>query len=260
MARGNILFDAGFAILPGFEGLKRRSAASYERALAEHVVTETRLRTALARDDALLAQMDALTRRREVLSQESDHRLLNNLQMIVSLLSLQSQTEANAETASRLSIAANRVATIARVHRHLHSMDGTQIVRFKRYLDDLCRDYSTMLTSEMRPDQVIAVEGIETELPTVTGIPLSLIANELITNAIKHGEGRITVKLERQSGKGHALSVCNDGSVLPEDFDPEACEGLGMSLVTGLAAQIGGKLRIDRGDTGKGTRFTVLFS
>ena len=204
--------------------------------------------------------MEELTHRREVLSQESDHRLMNNLTMIVSLLSLQSQTEANAEAASRLSIAANRVATIARVHRHLHSMDGAQIVRFKQYLDDLCRNYSIMLTSEMRPEQVIVVEGIEAELPTVIGIPLSLIANELITNAIKHGEGRIAVKLERQAGKGHALSVCNDGSVLPEDFDPGACEGLGMSLILGLVGQIGGELRIDRGETGEGTRFTVLFT
>ncbi len=258
MPRENFQFSKGFPH-PGFEGLKRRSAASYERALAEHASTEIRLRAALTRNETLLHQMEEFSRHREVLNQESDHRLLNNLHMIVSLLSLQGQSEPNTETASRLSIAASRVAAIARVHRHLHSMDGRQTVAFRQYLEDLCRNYSTMLTSEMRPDQVIVVEGIEVQLPTVMGIPLSLIANELITNAVKHGEGQITVKLERQSEKGHALSVRNDGSVLPEGFDPEACEGLGMSLVLGLAAQIGGELQIDHGDTGDGTRFTVLF-
>ncbi len=258
MPGASFQFSKGFAH-PGFESLKRRSAASYERALAEHVSTETRLRIALKRGDDLLRQMEEFSRRREILNQESDHRLLNNLNMIVSLLSLQGQKEANAEAASRLSIAAARVATIARIHRHLHSMDGRQTVAFKPYLNDLCRNYSTMLMSEMRPDQLIVVEGIEAELPTVVGIPLGLIANELITNAVKHGEGRIAVKLERQSKKGHALSVCNDGSVLPEGFDPETCEGLGMSLVLGLVAQIGGELRIDRGDSGGGTRFAVLF-
>ena len=104
-----------------------------------------------------------------------------------------------------------------------------------------------MSMSEERPDQLIAVEAIELSLPTTIGIPLSLIVNELVTNAIKHGRGRITVTLA-PSGKGHALSVSNDGSDLPEGFDPAACKGLGMTLVSSLVAQIGGELRIDRGD------------
>ena len=138
-------------------------------------------------------------------------------------------------------------------------MDGTPTVDFKPYLDRLCRDHSTMSMSEERPDQVIAVDAIELSLPTTIGIPLSLIVNELITNAIKHGSGRITVTLAR-SGKGHALSVSNDGADLPEGFDPTACKGLGMTLVSSLVAQIGGELRIDRGDDGDCTRFTVLFA
>jgi two-component system, sensor histidine kinase PdtaS len=95
-------------------------------------------------------------------------------------------------------------------------------------------------------------------LPTSTGIPLSLITNELVTNAIKYGKERITVKLS-QSGEGHALSVSNDGSTLPEGFDPAACAGLGMSLVLSLAQQIGGELRVDAGNENEFTRFTVLF-
>ena len=62
------------------------------------------------------------------------------------------------------------------------------------------------------------------------------------------------------SGKDHVLSVCNDGAGLPEGFDPTACKGLGMKLVSSLATQIGGELRIDRGDSDEGTRFSVLFS
>jgi two-component sensor histidine kinase len=62
------------------------------------------------------------------------------------------------------------------------------------------------------------------------------------------------------SGRRHALSVCNDGASLPEGFDPTACKGLGMTLISSLATQIGGELRIDRGDDGDSTRFTVLFA
>jgi two-component system, sensor histidine kinase PdtaS len=185
---------------------------------------------------------------------------LNGLQMIGSLLSLQSRASANAEAASQLAIAADRVATVGRVHRRLHSMDGVQTVAFKQYLEELCRDFSMMLSSEDRRDRVIAVEGIEIKLPTATAVPLSFIANELITNAAKHGKGRITVSLGANAAKGYALSVSNDGPALPEGFDPAASKGLGMTIVRSLVESIGGELRIGRGDRNQGTRFTVLFS
>ena len=259
MPLGNVPLSAPVSTLLGFESPQRRSAASYERELAEHKVTGSELRKALARDEALLRQKDDSIRQQKMLTEECHHRLLNNLQMIVALLLLQSRREANAETAARLSTAADRVRAIAGLHHHLHSMDGTPTVEFKPYLDRLCRDHSTMSMSEERPDQVIAVDAIALSLPTTIGIPLSLIVNELVTNAIKHGRGRITVTLS-PSGKGHALSVRNDGAGLPEGFDPTACKGLGMTLVSSLVAQIGGKLRIDRGDDGDCTRFTVLFA
>jgi two-component sensor histidine kinase len=259
MPLGNILLSARVSSLVGFESAEQRTAASYERELAAHKATESELRMALARDQALLREKDNAIRHQKTLTEECHHRLLNNLQMIVALLSLQSLKEANAETASRLSIAADRVRAIAGLHHHLHSMDSTPTVEFKPYLDRLCRDHSTMSMSDERPDQVIALDAIELSLPTTIGIPLSLIVNELITNAIKHGRGRITVTLA-PSGKGHALSVSNSGSELPEGFDPRACKGLGMTLVSSLAAQISGELRIDRGEGNDCTRFTVLFA
>ncbi len=255
----NVSFRARVSALLGLEDAQQRTVESYERELTQHRATEIELRSAHDRDAALLRQKDDLLNRQKMLTEECHHRLLNNLQMIVGLLSLQSRREANGEVASRLTVAANRVGAIAHLHRHLHSMDGTPTVEFKRYLDELCRDHSTMAMSEEHPDQHIVVDAIELSLPTTTGIPLSLVVNELITNAIKHGKGRITVTLA-SSEKGHALSVCNDGASLPEGFDPAACKSLGMGLVSSLVAQIDGKLRIDRGDDNHGTRFTVLFA
>ena len=144
----------------------------------------------------LLRQKDELIQQQELFSKESDHRLLNDLQMIVSLLSLQSRASANAEAASQLAAAADRIATIGRIHRRLHYCDGVQTVAFKQFLEDLCRDFSSMLSSDQRPERDIVVEGIEVKLPTVTAIPLGFIVNELITNAAKYGKGRITVRLE----------------------------------------------------------------
>ena len=195
----------------------------------------------------------------ELLSRESDHRLLNDLQMIVSVLSLQSRASANAEAASQLADAADRIATIGRIHRRLHCFDGVQTIAFKQFLEDLCRDFSTMLSSEERPERIIVVEGIDIELSTVTGTPLGFIVNELITNAAKYGKGRIAVRLEPNPEKGYALSVSNDGPALPEGFDPAACKGLGMRIIRSFVERIGGELRIGRDDNNQGTRFTVLF-
>ncbi len=247
-----------------FESQERPTRASYKRELIRHRRTETGLRQALALEEALLFQKDELIQQQAVLSQEADHRLLNGLQMIVSLLSLQSRASTNAEVASQLAAAADRVATIGRIHHRLHSFEGVQTFALKQYLEDLCGDFSVLLSPEMlssgHPRRIIVVEGIEITLPAVTAVPLGFIANELITNAAKYGVGRITVRLQRNLEKGYALSVSNEGPGLPAGFDPADRKGLGMRIIQSLVKQIGGELRIGRGDRDQGTRFTVLFS
>jgi two-component sensor histidine kinase len=231
----------------------------YERELEKHRVTEAKLRKSLIRESALLRQKDELTQQKDILSKESDHRLLNGMQMIASLLSLQSRASENDEVVSQLAAAADRIATIGRIHRRLHSLDGVQTFAIKQYLEELCRDFSMILSSKEHPERVVVVEGIEIELAAVTAIPLGFIANELTTNAAKYGTGRITVRLEPHPGKGYALSVSNGGPSLPEGFDPAACKGQGMRIVRSLVDRIGGELQIGQGDQNQGTRFTVLF-
>jgi two-component sensor histidine kinase len=244
---------------PAFGHVEHRTIASYEHELTERRGTEIRLHGALAREEALLRQKDELLNCREILSREADHRLMNGLQIVVSLLSLQSRSEANARAAAQLSSAANRVATIARIHSRLHSLDGLEAVAFKRFIVELCHDYSAMLTAEDRRNQGIVVEGVEAWLPAAIAIPLSLITTELITNAVKHGRGAITVRLEAPAEGGHVLSVCADGPALPQDFDPAAGEGLGMKIVLALVAQIGGTLQVGPCAQCQGTRFAAAF-
>ena len=240
------------------DGHQQRTVESYERELIKRRRTEIQLREALAREEALLQQKDELIRQMVVMHQESDHRLLNGAQMIVSLLTLQGRASKNAEVASQLAAAADRVATICRIHRHLHSFDGVRTIAIKQYLEELCRDFSKML-SLGSPDRVIAIEGVEINLSADTAIPLGFIANELLTNAAKYGTGRITLRLESDSQKRHSLSVSNEGPALPEGFDPAAGKGLGMRIIRSFVEQIGGELRIDRGDSNESTRFTVRF-
>ena len=102
MPLGSLLSSARVSALLDFESPERRTADSYERELAKHRATESKLRRAAARDQALLRRKGDQIRHQEMLTEECHHRLLNNLQMIVSQLSMQSRKEANAGAASRL--------------------------------------------------------------------------------------------------------------------------------------------------------------
>lgn len=237
-----------------------RKAANYEQKLESHRLIERQLRDVIAADESLLRQKDEAIEDQVLLKSEAEHRLLNDLQMIGSLLALQSRATDNLEVASQLAAAADRTAVIARIHRRLRSLDGVSTVAFKKFLMDLCSDVNFLVSPGQRGERDIAVEGVEIELPTGICRPLGFIANELITNAAKYGNGRITVRLEQCPGKGYALSVSNDGPPLPQNFDPAASKGLGMKIIRSLVERIGGELKIGRGASDEGAQFTVFFA
>lgn len=239
---------------------RRRRGIRFECELNGGACPVRELREALIREARLLRERDVLIEQQATLSRESDHRLLNNLQMVSSLLSMQSRASENVEAAAALTLAAARVATIGRIHRLLHSNDGVRTVAFKRFIEELCCDVTAMLSADECATRAIAVEGAELQLPTAIGIPLGFVVNELITNALKYGAGLITVRLEQVPRKGFALSVANDGPALPQDFDPADIKGLGMRIIRSFVAKIGGELLIGQGAGGRGARFTVLFS
>jgi two-component sensor histidine kinase len=218
-----------------------------------------KLRQSPVREDNLLREKDEFIQQQDMVHKESDHRLVNGLQLVVSILSLQSRASANAEVASQLAAAANRVAMIESIHRGLHRSDGANTVAFKQCIRRLCHDFSAMLFAKDCPEQTIDFEGIDIELPTAIAIPLGFIASELITNAAKHGNGPITGSLNAQSEKGYTLSVANNGPDLPDAFNPHACKGLGMKIIGSYLKRIGGKLQFGPGDRNQGARFTVLF-
>jgi len=224
---------------------------------AQHAALIAELQAARAREEAWLREKSDLFRRQDMLAQEFEHRLVNSLQIIVSLLSLQSRT-AGPEAAAQLTVAANRVASFGRVHRRLHLLDHQESVEFKQYLQHLCEDLSGLLFQEEN-ERSIAVEGATIDIPTVLAIPLGFIVNELITNSAKYAKSNITVRLETSPSIGHSISVLDDGPGLPAAFDPAASKGLGMKIVGSLVKQIGGELQIAPGKSGRGACFKVTF-
>ena len=231
--------------------------AGYEEALALHRESEASLRNSMLRESELLRQKDELILQKDMLSRESEHRLLNGLQMISSLLSLQSRATVNAETATQLTTASRRVAALARVHRHLHSHDNSQSVELRQYLELLCQDLADLASSGATARSLV-VEGPSLRIPAAIAIPLGFIISELITNSIKHAQGQIAVRLQ-ETPRGCALSICDDGPGLPKGFDPAVTKGLGMRLVSALVRQIDGAIDFGSGDLGRGTNVTVRF-
>lgn len=188
----------------------------------------------------------------ELMAKEIDHRVMNSLQFVSSLLSMQSRSPGVGEAAHHLQLAANRVAAVAKVHRHFtaEAADTTSCVGFLRRL---CSDLQSVLGRQ------IVVEGDEGNVPTTAIQPIGLLINELVTNAAKHGDGLIEVNYVVRDDV-YILSVCDAGEGLPPDFDlGEARTNLGMRLVTALANQLGGDLSAGTKEDGSGACFKVAF-
>jgi two-component system, sensor histidine kinase PdtaS len=250
--------DSVYAQRNVFQFSGRRAIEHDARRQTQYDAIGSELQAAFTREKAWLREKSDLLQRHDALAKEFEHRLANSLQIIVSALSLQSRI-ANPEAAAQLMVAANRVATFARVHRRLHELDHQASVEFKRYLQQLCEELSGLLL-DSETDRRITVEAAEIHIPTALAIPLALILNELITNSAKYAKTHITVRLESSSIMGHSLSVSDDGPGLPEAFDPARSKGLGMKIIATLVKQIGGALQIGPGDEGHGTRFTIKFN
>lgn len=186
----------------------------------------------------------------QLMAREVDHRVMNSLQFISSLLTLQSRVPNMGSAAEQLEVAANRVTAVARVHRHFYSNEAaeTSCIAFLRRL---CAELSGIVG---RP---IEVWGDEGNVPTTLIQPIGLMANELVTNAAKHGAGKIEVTYKNKDGV-HELAVCDEGTGLPDGFDPDqSATGMGMKVLRGLATQLRG--RVVASPAGNGSRFAVIF-
>lgn len=186
----------------------------------------------------------------QLMAKEIDHRVTNSLQFISGMLTMQGRSS-NSETASHLQIAANRVAAVAQVHRNFYTSEAeeTSCITFLRRL---CTDLSGI------PGTPIEVHGDEGKVPTTRIQPIGLLLNELVTNAAKHGSGRINVKYTI-SDSTHELSVCDEGKGLPNDFNVAETTGLGMKVINTLAKQLGGQLNTQANPAGQGACFKVAY-
>ena len=197
---------------------------------------------------------------REALLREVNHRIKNSLQLVSSLLALQGARSDSAEVRQVVQEAQLRLHVVAGVHERLYRSQDIRSVELAGFLETLCRDVER---AGMRPDGAVSVM-VRADPITVgndRAVPVALILNELLTNAIKYAYpesgGVIDVELRDLSNGKACLAVSDHGAGLPEDFDERQRSSLGFRIVTGLVRQIHGELAIVR--RSPGAAFEITF-
>lgn len=198
----------------------------------------------------LVRQKDGLLEEKEWLMKEIHHRVKNNLQIVISLLSTQSSYLDNDIAYNAIRESQHRMQSISLIHQKLYQSDNLALVDIHAYISDLVeylRDsFDTGIRIEFETDIAAA------ELDVTRAVPLGLILNEAITNAIKYAfpncrAGKITISLKNTGENAFALKIHDDGVGFPATVDITKSKSLGMSLMRGLSKQLGGSLKVASG-------------
>ncbi|RPI76175.1 MAG: PAS domain S-box protein, partial [Desulfobacteraceae bacterium] len=229
---------------------RKRAQEELEKEVIERKRMEKQIKTSL--------------KEKEILLREIHHRVKNNMQIISSLLNLQSRHIQDQPLREVFRESCNRVQSMATIHEKLYqSQDLIRIDTYdyiKNLVDNLYQSYGIepeIIEPEIRIEDVYL--GID------LAIPCGLIINELVSNSLKHGfpsswkgRGKIQVAFQAKSKDMILLTVCDNGIGMPKDRDPDAVKTLGLRLVSILVReQLGGEIKL-RHDAG--TRYEIEFS
>lgn len=196
---------------------------------------------------------------KELLLREIHHRVKNNLQVVSSLLNLQSSYIKDPQIVSTLKDSQGRVMSMSMIHEKLYRSENLSDIDVRGYIEGLVR---SIMFSYQKPEQRVDVrfdvDDVKLNIDTI--MPLGLIINELVTNAFKYafpnGDGELLVSLKRR-GDRLVLRVADNGVGLPPDFSLDNLRSLGMLLVRNLTDQLDGTLEYT---SGSGTEFLIEFS
>jgi two-component sensor histidine kinase len=197
--------------------------------------------------DSLLRQQEGLAGEKERLLKEIHHRVRNNLQVVMSLLNSQAASLQDQAALSAIQESQHRVQAIALIHQKLYQAKGLTRIPMPAYLQEVL----AYLTDAYRLAQAVRfyAEADDIELDVAQAVPLGLIINEALTNTLRYAfpggrPGRVLVALQRLEECAYRLTVADDGVGLPAGYDPSRSRSLGMTLLHGFSAQLGGELRI----------------
>lgn len=206
------------------------------------------------------ARIRASLKEKDVLLGEIHHRVKNNLQVVHSLLDLQSSRITDPAALDMLRESRNRIKSMALVHQTLYVSKDFARVDFSDFLDTMLPGLISSYAVD--PERVtLSINAIEVQLPISMAIPCGLIVNELISNAFKHAfpgnrQGEVRIELNHETGDQASLVVTDNGVGIPDDVNVENGATFGLQLVMLLAEQVGGELTIQHANP---TRFRMQF-
>ena len=207
-------------------------------------------------------QLKVSLKEKELLLKEVHHRVKNNLQIISSLLRLQSDYIKDEKALASFKDSQNRIRSMALIHEKLYQSKDLFRIDFAEYIRDLT---GNLLRSYTARSQAITlrINAKDIWLNLDTAISCGLIINELVSNSLKHAftpanpENRIEVNIHSSSNNKFILTVRDNGVGFPQDLDFQDTESLGLQLVCTFIEQLEGTIELDRS---QGTTFTMKFS
>ncbi|MGZ7120013.1 MAG: histidine kinase dimerization/phosphoacceptor domain -containing protein, partial [Methanobacterium sp.] len=206
-------------------------------------------------------KVKASLREKEVLLREIHHRVKNNLQIISTLLELQSDEIDDEKIVENYRESQNRIQSIALIHERMYQSEDLSNIDLSSYITTLISDLfdsygaiSDHIKTEITvPKMVFSIE---------TSIPLGLVINEIISNSLKYAfkgvdNPKISVLLKSLGGNKYKLDIRDNGIGFPENIDYKNTSSLGLQLVNALVDQIEGEIKLVEG---KGTHFEITFN
>jgi two-component sensor histidine kinase len=226
-----------------------------------HDDLEQRVRERTADLGSANAAREAALKQKDMLVKEIHHRVKNNLQIVSSLLSLQSGYNPDPLVKEMIADSQQRIQSMALIHEILYQSRDSGSINMADYLRTLAahlfRSYrtdDTQITLTLSVDQIL--------LDVDTAIPCGLLLNELISNCLKHAfpdrrKGEVSIVLHADPSDQVTLTIRDDGIGFPADLDFRNSNTLGLQLVTGLVEQLQGTITMARH---VGCAFTITFS
>ncbi|OCX52118.1 hypothetical protein BEL04_11525 [Mucilaginibacter sp. PPCGB 2223] len=193
----------------------------------------------------LAGQKDELLEEKELLIKEIHHRVKNNLQVVISLLNTQSAYLNDPRAGQAIRQSQYRMHSISLIHQKLYQSESRALINMREYTQELIQylkqsfDIGNQISIKLKIDDI--------ELDVLRAVPLGLILNETITNALKYafpadGSGYIKVALSCVNGKYLKLGITDNGPGMPPGFSINLCQSLGIKLIKSMCRQLGGRL------------------
>ena len=239
-----------------------------ENRLTPHVFTNTRIavlkllasQAATSLENASLEEENATLAEKQSLLKEVHHRVKNNLQLISSLLNLQSSRIKDPAVAELFADSRNRVRSMALVHENLYRAGNFAKIPMASHLKALCAELTRAYVPAGGPLQLVINVG-DVHLDMNRAMACGLIVNELVSNALKHAfpagrAGRVHIELVPTAAGRQLLRVRDDGVGLPAGLDFGRADSLGLQLVGDLTRQLRGSISVVRDN---GTTFAIAF-